>query len=216
MVSNLTGKKKQKSLNNNTPTRKEEIIRVAARLFATKGYHATTLDEIAGELGITKPALYYHIRDKEDILREIVNRIMEPMEAASRMGRSGLSPKEKIKGIVRILVKFAAERKETTLIAFEEVKILPKRTSDAIKRRQKEVELSLQEALKEGVDGGDFEVNDIKVASFAILGATNWVYRWYQPRGKLTPEIIAEQFINFLESGYLKKHTGKTKDGKTV
>ncbi len=215
MVSNLTGKKKQKSSDNNTPTRKEEIIRVAALLFATKGYHATTLDEIARELGVTKPALYYHIRDKEDILREIVNRIMEPMEAASRMGRSSLSPREKIKEIVRILVKFAAERKETTLIAFEEVKILPKRTSDAIKRRQKEVELSLQEVLREGVDRGDFEVNDIKVASFAILGAANWVYRWYQPRGKLTPEIIAEQFINFLENGYLRKR-GQTKDSKTV
>jgi AcrR family transcriptional regulator len=209
MVSNLTGKKKQKSSSNNTLTRKEEIIRVAARLFANKGYHATTLDEMAGELGITKPALYYHVRDKEDILREIVNRIMEPMEAASRMGRSGLSPREKIREIVRILVKFAAERKETTLIAFEEVKILPKRTSDAIKRRQKEVELSLQQALKEGVDRGDFEVNDIKVASFAILGAANWVYRWYQPRGKLTPEIIAEQFINFLENGYLKKRSSR-------
>jgi AcrR family transcriptional regulator len=216
MVSNLTGKKKQKSWNDNALTRKEEIIRVSARLFATKGYHATTLDEIAGELGITKPALYYHIRDKEDILREIVNRIMEPMEAASKAGRSSLSPREKIEEIVKILVKFAAERKETTLIAFEEIKILPKRTSDAIKRRQKEVELSLQEALKEGVDRGNFKVNDIKVASFAILGAANWVYRWYQPHGKLTPEVIAEQFMNFLENGYLKKHIGQSKDSKTI
>jgi AcrR family transcriptional regulator len=209
MVSNLADKdkKKQKVLNDNTLTRKEEIIRVAARLFATKGYHATTLTEIAKELGFTKPALYYHVRDKEDILREIVNQIMEPMETASKVGRSSLSPREKIKEIVKILVKFGAERKETTLIAFEEVKILPKRTRDAIRRRQKEVEQSLQEVLSEGVDKGDFEVNDVKVASFAILGATNWVYRWYQPRGKLTPERIAEQFINFLEGGYLKKPT---------
>lgn len=192
-------------MNDNTLTRKEEIIRVAARLFATKGYHATTLTEIAGELGITKPALYYHVRDKEDILREIVNRIMEPMEAASRVGKSDLSPREKIKEITKILVKFAAERRETTLIAFEEVKILPKRTRDAVRRRQKEVEQSLQEALKEGVESGDFMVSDVKAAAFAILGATNWVYRWYQPRGKLTPDIIAEQFIDFLENGYLKQ-----------
>lgn len=192
-------------MNNNTLTRKEEIIRVAARLFATKGYHATTLTEIAGELGITKPALYYHVRDKEDILREIVNRIMEPMEAASRTGKSDLSPREKIKEIVKILVKFSAERRETTLIAFEEVKILPKRTRDAVRRRQKEVEQAMQEALKEGVESGEFKVTDTKVAAFAILGATNWVYRWYQTRGKLTPDTIAEQFIDFLENGYLKR-----------
>lgn len=192
-------------MNNNTLTRKEEIIRVAARLFATKGYHATTLTEIAGELGITKPAIYYHVRDKEGILREIVNSIMEPMEAASKVGKSDLSPREKIKEIVKILVKFCAERQETTLIAFEEVKILPKRTRDAVRRRQKEVEQSLQEALKEGMESGDFKVIDVKAAAFAILGAANWVYRWYQPRGKLTPDIIAEQFIDLLENGYLKK-----------
>jgi AcrR family transcriptional regulator len=204
MVSNSTGKKKKESSASTPLTRKEEIIRVAARLFAVKGYHATTLNEIASELGITKPSLYYHVRDKQDILREIVSRIMEAMESASKVGKSDLPPRERMKAMIRILVKFAAERKETTLIAFEEVKILPKRTRDAVKRRQKDVEKSLQETLKEGVGKGDFEVKDIKAASFAILGATNWVYRWYQPGGKLTPDKIADQFIDFLESGYLK------------
>jgi TetR/AcrR family transcriptional regulator, cholesterol catabolism regulator len=197
-------KKKQKPSGDSVLTRKEEIIRVAARLFAIKGYHATTLDEIAGELGVTKPALYYHIQGKEDILREIVNRIMEPMEAASRAGRSNMSPRERIKAMVAILVKFGAERKETTLIAFEEVKILPKRTRDAIRRRQKEVEQSLQETLQEGIAKGEFTVEDTKLASFAILGAANWIYHWYRPHG-LTPEEIAERFIDFLENGYQKR-----------
>ena len=58
-------------------TRRDEIMQVAARIFAIKGYHATTLEEIARELGITKPALYYHVRSKEEILREIINRILE-------------------------------------------------------------------------------------------------------------------------------------------
>ncbi len=203
MVSN--NKKRQKPVNDNVLTRKEEIIRVAARLFAAKGYHATTLDEVAGELGITKPALYYHIRDKKEILREIINRIMEPMEVASRVSKSNLSPREKVKEIVGLLVKLGAERKETTLIALEEVKILPKRTRDAVRRRQKEVEQSLQNALKEGVASGEFQVDDIKMTSFAILGAANWIYRWYKPGGSLTPEKIAEHFTNFLENGYLKK-----------
>jgi len=90
------------------------------------------------------------------------------------------------------------------LIAFEEVKILPKRTRDAIRRRQKEVEQSLQETLQEGIAKGDFAVEDTKIASFAILGAANWIYHWYRPRG-LTPEEIAERFIDFLENGYRKR-----------
>ena len=116
-------------------TRRDEIMQVAARIFATKGYHATTLEEIARELGITKPALYYHVRSKEEILREIINKILEPMEAALKVGKSSLSPKEKIEEIVKILVKFGAERQDTTLIAFEEVKTLPTRSRNASGRR---------------------------------------------------------------------------------
>lgn len=200
----MNQKVKHKQTNEAT-ARRDEIIRVAAQIFAAKGYHATTLDEIARELGVTKPALYYHVRNKEEILREIINKIMEPMETAIKVGGSGLSPREKIESIIQILVRFGAERKETTLIAFEELKILPKRSRDAIRRRQKGLEDILQEVLREGVKQGIFSVADEKMAAFTILASSNWVYRWYQPDGGLTPSEIAEKFVRFFENGYLKK-----------
>ena len=183
--------------------RHDEIIRVAARIFAAKGYHATTLDEIAGELRVTKPALYYHVRNKEEILREIIGKIMEPMETAIKLGNSSLPPREKIARIVETLVKFGTERKETTLIAFEELKILPKRSRDAIRRRQKSLENVLQQVLKEGKSQGLFQFEDERMVAFAILASSNGVYRWYQPDGSLTPADISERFIRFFENGYL-------------
>lgn len=188
-----------------TTARHDEIIRVAARIFAAKGYHATTLDEIAAELQVTKPALYYHVRNKEEILREIIGKIMEPMEAAIKVGNSSLPPREKIAKIVEILTKFSTERKETTLIAFEELKILPKRSRDAIRRRQKSLEKVLQQVLKEGENQGTFQLDDEKMVAFAILASSNWVYRWYRPDGYLTPTDIARKFVHFFESGYLKQ-----------
>jgi len=196
---------KQKEIAVNVPeTRKDEVIRIAARLFAAKGYHATTLDEIAEEIGVTKPALYYYITSKEDILRSIVNRIMEPMEEVCQVGRSALSPREKIERMIRILVMFSTERGETTLIAFEQANILPKRSRDALRRRQKDVEDIVQQTLKEGVEAGTFVVPDIKITCFAILAVANWTYRWFDPAGNLTPREIADQFISLLEHGYLK------------
>ncbi len=192
-------------LTGHVPTRRDEIIRIAAKMFASKGYHATTLDEIARELGVTKPALYYHVHSKEEILREIVVKIMEPMEAVIKVGNSSLSPREKIEQIVQILVKFSAERKETTLIAFQEVKILPKRTRDAIRLREKKVEHILQATLEEGVRQGFFTTGDTKMAAFAILAISNWPYRWYNPDGPLTPMQIADEFIRLIENGYLKR-----------
>jgi len=196
---------KQKDIAVNAPeTRKDEVIRIAARLFAAKGYHATTLDEIAEEIGVTKPALYYYITSKEDILRSIVNRIMEPMEEVFRVGRSALPAREKIERMIRILVMFSAERRETTLIAFEQANILPKRSRDALGRRQKDVEDVVQQTLTEGVEAGTFAIRDIKITSFAILAVANWSYRWFDPAGNLTPREIADQFISLLEHGYLK------------
>ena len=189
---------------NNGLTRREEIITAAAKIFAAKGYLATTLDEIAHEIGVSKPALYYHIKNKEEILREIIGRMMEPMEAVVKVGKSSIPPLERVESIIRMLVDFAVKRKETTLIALEQSRILPKRSQDALRRRQKEVEDVLQDTLKEGKEQGVFDVGDIKMASFAILAVSNWIYRWYQP-GKLTAKQISDEFIRLLENGYLRK-----------
>jgi len=183
--------------------RKDEVIRVAARLFAAKGYHATTLDEIAKEVGIAKPSLYYYIINKEDILRKIMDIMKEQMEEVVAMGRSKLPPKERMENIIRILVKHAAESKEFTLIAFEQGNILPQRSMDALRRRQKELEKVVQQTLEEGIKGGCFIASDIKMTCFAILAVANWLYRWYQTDGRLTPTEITEQFIKLLEHGYL-------------
>jgi len=196
--------KPKEPLANFTTTRKEEVMTVAARLFAAKGYHATTLDEIAEEIVVTKPALYYYVHNKEDILRTIINRMMEPMEEVNRLGQSTLPPKEKMRKIIQILVKFAAERKETTLIAFEQANILPKRSRDALQRRQKEVEKTVGQILKDGIKEGCFADIDTRMTCFAILAVANGLYRWYQPKGHLTPAKIADHFIMLLEHGYVK------------
>ncbi len=186
--------------------RKEEVLTVAARLFAAKGYYATTLDQIAEEIGVTKPALYYYVTSKEDILRTIINRIMEPMEEVVKIGQTSLSPKEKMASIIRILVKFATERKETTLIAFEQANILPKRSRDALRRRQKEVEDTVKKVVNDGIAIGCFNNVDARMAGFAILTVANGAYRWYVPGGHLSPSEITDQFIKLMEKGYVKEN----------
>jgi AcrR family transcriptional regulator len=187
------------------PTRKDEIIRVASIIFAAKGYHGTTLEEIARKMGISKPALYYHIKNKAEILREVIGRMMEPMEEVARVGRSELPPTQRIEQMVTLLVKFAVERTETTLIAFEQNKMLPRKSQDALRRRQKEVEMVLQETLEEGIEKGIFAVDDVKVTSFSILATANWVYHWYRPGAGLSYQQIADQVIKLIENGFIKK-----------
>lgn len=189
----------------NQVSRREEILVTAAKIFAAKGYHAATLDEIAAAIGVSKPALYYHIKNKQEILREIISRIMEPMEKVAQMGRSELPPRTRMANMIKMLVQFAAERSEITLIALELNKILPRKSREAFKKRQKDVEGVLQNTIAEGIRNGEFVECDTRMFAFAILAVANSIYRWYEPDGQYTHAQIADHYIKLLEYGYLKK-----------
>jgi len=151
---------------------KEEIKKIAAALFASKGYHATTLDDIAAQLRVTKAAIYYHVKNKESILREISNEATKQLTSDfNQINHSTLSPKEKVRYIVYKLIKSSAENKDVITINFEQTNALPKRSYKAITKQKKAMEHILQDVLTEGVEQGVFDIKDVKMASFAILGA---------------------------------------------
>lgn len=184
-------------------SRRYQIIKTAASLFATNGYYSTSLDEIARAVGIKKPSLYYHIDSKQQILREIVRGIIEPLEEITTLSKSSLSPREKIKYIINTFVELHTERKECTAIYLNELKFLDRKSRNAIQQREKKVEQILQQILMEGANDESFRIGDVKTASYAILGACHWIYRWYESDDSLTPSQIAEELLKLFESGYL-------------
>ena len=190
---------RRKRISEKATRRRDEIIRAAVKVFASKGYNGATLEEVAKKLKITRPSLYNYFNSKSEILREIVNRVNQPFGEVFEVSESDLSPIEKIHEIIKLLVKFNSEGKETALIQFQYAKALPKRDRDAVYRSAKNLERIVQSLLKEGVEKGDFAVTDIKMTSFFILGACSWVYRWYHPDGELTPQQIAGKFIDVVD-----------------
>lgn len=189
----------------NIPINRENIIRVAERLFIIEGYHGTSLENIAREMGVTKAAIYYYIPNKREILREIINRTIEPAKEVIKVGKSNLPPKKRLRKMITMLIKYGAEMQETTLITFEMKNILPEKNRNALKYYHKQVGKVVCNTIQEGIDTGQFRIKDIKMASFAILGTANSIYRWYNPDGGLSPVQIANQFIHLLENGYIKK-----------
>jgi TetR/AcrR family transcriptional regulator, cholesterol catabolism regulator len=193
------GKKKTISVN------RENIIRAAERLFIIEGYHGASLENIAREMGVTKAAIYYYIPNKQEILREIINRTIEPAKEVIKVGKSDLPPKKRLRKMITMLIKYGADMQDTTLITFEMKNILPEKNRNTLKYYHKQVEKVVCNTIKEGTEKGQFRVKDIKMASFAVLGAANSIYRWYNPDGGMSPTQIANQFIHLLENGYLKK-----------
>jgi AcrR family transcriptional regulator len=185
--------------------RRDEILEVAAKIFAAKSYHDTTLEEIAREIGLTQPALYYYVKSKGEILDKIVNKIIQHLKEVSQVGAEDLPPQKRLEKIFFMLVEFSAQHRETTLIAFEQHKILAPRKLKALERHQSDVERVLRDTLKEGVKCGDFTIEDVSMASFAILAMSNWIYKWYKPDGRLTVKQIGDILMNLIINGICHK-----------
>ena len=185
--------------------KKTEIISEAIRLFAEKGYYATTLDEIASRVGITKAAIYYYFNSKMELMRLIMQLTTSRMNDAIKLADSKLSSKEKLRKFIKYHVQYAAENRDDAKILFEQIDSLPVRTRESIRRKIKEDDIALQNILSDGVKNGSFAIGDVKIASYAILGMCNWLYRWYKPDGRLTSQQISQIMMNILENGYLRQ-----------
>jgi TetR/AcrR family transcriptional regulator, cholesterol catabolism regulator len=194
--------------------RKNEIIGVALKLFAQESYHSTTLDKVAAEIGVSKATLYYYFRNKEEIIRAILNRSLDRMKQTLEIKKTSLSTTEKLRQFFEYHVVFGADDADLAKITFEQLNILPKRSREVLKRKQREIVSFLQDLLQQGVDEGIIKVSNTKIAAFAILGMCNWTYHWYKPDGKLAPQKISEIYVSLLENGYLVKTPPPDKEKK--
>jgi len=185
---------------------KKELFRVAARLFKEKGYRATSMQDIASQLGIQKPSLYYYISSKEDLLKEIALVTMKMLiDAIEKIAFSPLSPREKIEKIIESHVKLICENLDLFTVSLREINPINAETfwSDVVALRDR-YENYVRSIIRVGKESGDFKRDmDEKLAGFALLGALNWTIRWYSPQGEKSPEEIANAWKKIFMDGFL-------------
>ena len=180
--------------------RREEILHSALRAFRDKGYHNTTLADIADRLGVRKTALYHYFPDKEAILyachRESLSELDRLLSEAHRLE----SGREQLAYAIREHVRVMTDTLEGSPLAFEVTALSPKRQKEIIGARDR-YERALRRMIDRGIEQGEFRFVDTKLATFAILGAINWIARWYRPEGSTKSEALGEQFADYLLEG---------------
>lgn len=182
----------------------EEIVEKATELFARDGFGATSLDDIAIALGVTQAALYYHIKNKEEILRSIYLTVLSVSEEPLQhiIASSHLSTREKLRQAIEHHVKVAADRSPAMTVFYREWSHLTGPFANEIKQRQKAYERYFEEIIQEGMKEGLFAPGiDAKIATFGLLGMCNWLSNWYQPEGQYTPQQIADMFAFIFKNG---------------
>jgi AcrR family transcriptional regulator len=180
--------------------RREEILHAALRAFRSKGYHATTLDDIADHLGVRKTALYHYFPDKETILYECHRESLAEIKRLMKEAQELDSAADRLAHVIREHVRVMTDTLEGSPLAFEVPALSGRRQSQVIAARDR-YERELRKIIDDGIKSKEFRQVDSKLAVFAILGAINWIARWYQPEGPLHGSELGAEFADYLVGG---------------
>lgn len=184
---------------------REDVIRAAARVFRQRGFHGTSMQQIANTVGLQKGSLYHHIAGKEELLRDVMmTGLIQLDERLETVATSPLPPAEKLRRLIETHIVYAAENVDiATVVLFEHQAMLdfPALREEYVARRDA-FEAHFRNAIQEGVASGDFLPVDVPVVTQALLGAHNWLVMWYRPEGRLSAQeiaaIIADTFLRGL------------------
>lgn len=179
--------------------KRKALLKEAARAFSSHGYHATSLDDVARTLGVTKPALYYYVKNKQEILFECHMLSQDlgdrAFDYATKNGRTNRE----------ILVLFGRNYLELltseigACAVLAEFHALDPQNRDIIAARRDKVQRKLCRLIEKGIADGSVRAVDPKLTVFYFMGAVNWLTRWFDPAGASSGEDVARIFADLLD-----------------
>lgn len=187
--------------------RRRDILATAARLFGEKGYESTTLEDVAEQVGLTKAGLYNYVSSKEQLavllLEEVIDYLL--VKSAPIMNTEKY-PIVKLYKLVLNHISVLADFPASSLLVIQFEHIINRDQYSWVYEKRDGYEHLFRQVIQEGIDEGVFHAGDAKTVGFLILGAMNWVTRWYSPNGDLKPGDVAKQFASVFIGGLIRPH----------
>jgi TetR/AcrR family transcriptional regulator, cholesterol catabolism regulator len=185
--------------------RTQSIYLKAAEIFHRKGFDATSMDDIARALQITKAGLYYYIKGKEDLLFAIMTYAMDWLSSeVVEPARTVADPEQRLRLIIERHGRELMEGPRSLAILSDEVAALtPKHRRQILKRKREYFDL-IRDTLEEVKALGRLADVDTTVTAFSILGALMWLPRWYRPEGALSSDRVVDEITRIVLGGALK------------
>ncbi len=186
-------------------TQRQKIIRVAARIMGQKGYAGTSMQEIADAVGIHKTTIFHYFKDKQELLLACMRFPTAAMAESIReiLDDESLSPGECLRKAILSHILFLVNNMNANIIYSNDLRSLSSKHRSLYIASRKAYGAHIVDLVKrvQAAPGGLFQGLDSKVVAFAILGMCNWLGRWYQPRGRLGPDEIADVFWRMFVCG---------------
>ncbi|GAA4338359.1 TetR/AcrR family transcriptional regulator [Variovorax defluvii] len=192
----------------NLPSRSEQrevkraaLISQAAKAFKARGFQATTMDDIASSLGVTKGALYRYVSNKQDILFECFmssNRIGNAAIArANAFAGSGL---EKLQTFILDFIENYLAHNTAGGAMVDIDALFPEQREQVIAERDR-IDAALRKLIAGGIADGSIAPGNAKLAELTVMGSINWIPSWYRPDGSWTPQLIAQTMSSIFSDG---------------
>lgn len=183
--------------------RRAEVIDIAARVFAERGYHDTSIEDLVEATGLQRGGLYHYMDSKKDLLGQIHRRFIEPLlEEAREIVEAGGPPDEVLRSLARALIRDIASYRDQVTVFLHEWRIIEHDPEwGEIREARKSFEGLVASVLQRGDEEGVFSINDHRLALLGFLGMFNYSYQWFRPGGRISAEAIADEFCDIFLSG---------------
>ncbi|TAL02747.1 MAG: TetR/AcrR family transcriptional regulator [Rhodospirillaceae bacterium] len=192
----------QKQRLDDREAKRQAVLRAATQMFNERGFHATSLEDVAASLDISKPTIYHYLGNKDQVLLECVSFGLEQLQEAAETAR-----KQPGTGIDR-LRSFLQRYAEINMDDFGRCVI---RTGDETlspdsRRRfrslKRKIDKAMRELIEEGIADGSIACTDAKLLAFTLAGALNWPARWHEAGGKQSAKEVARHMVDVLTQGF--------------
>jgi AcrR family transcriptional regulator len=188
------------------------LLAAAVKLFSANGYEQTSLQEIAQEAGLTKGALYYHFKNKEDVLLRVHDDMIEQIIAESRpVLDAGLAPADALRELIHVHMRAIETRGDAIRVFLRERRGFSAANWRDIKERRDEIETMFVEVIAAGQRAGQFGLTaDPRLLAFGVLGMICWATEWFRPNRRPAAEIaeiFADMALSGLSTGFSPRPT---------
>ncbi len=181
-----------------------QILNIAAKLFAFKGYKATSVREIAEKSGITKATIYHYFSSKEEILFEIMNNAMdEALKDLKKIAQMNIHPIEKLKNSLNFYSKYYVSKQEDLILLVNELNSLNKKYKQVLIEKERIYVNLFKSILNELKEKKLLKDIPLTVIAFTFFGMVHYTIKWYKSSGKIKPEKLSEYFVEIFTKGIL-------------
>ncbi len=172
--------------------REDQLLEVATRLFKEKGFHNTSMQDLADALNLQKASLYYYIESKDELLRRLLERATSLLGTQiDEIYAADFSPVVKLRLALENHAVAIMENLDLIAVYLNEYRNLPPAQLDEALAVRKHYEQMLMRIVEDGIASGDFRPVNVKMAVFGFLGMLNWTHQWFSLDGQYSPQEVA-------------------------